>query len=543
MDRGRLVSISSMIMFTVIAAVCCCLGTYRSSLAFEKQLAAIQEPSAPEEQEALAPEAEDEEVSGASGLKDGEYTGTAQGYGGPVTMKLVVEDGKIKSLEVASAPGETPAYLAMAKRLIPSIMKRGSADVDGVSGATYSSNAIKKASAEAIKKAGGKGDVDLDKAGPKAKGKSGKGTKKAGYSKPSGGWKDGVYTGTAKGFGGPVTVRVTIKGGKIVKITAEGKSETASYWSRAQAVRSRIIKKQSPKVDAVSGATYSSNGIINAVINALNKAAKKKGPKSQTISSEDEYEVVCGETVSLKAKAKTKLSYSSSDTKVAAVSKDGKVTGISSGKVKISIKAAKSKKYKKATKKVTVNVVRKEQKITVEGYSAGSVIEFTTGDIGKTVSLSGTCSSGGSLSYSSDNEAAATVDGSGTVMVKGEGTAKIRISAPETSVYEAASLVITIRVTKDDEPPSGKINGTFEGTGRGYGGLVTAVVKIEESIITSIEVEGEGETSKYWFKAKKIVPKMVDGQTWDVDAVSGATLSSNGIRDAVKDALQKAGLI
>ena len=93
----------------------------------------------------------------------------------------------------------------------------------------------------------------------------------------SGEYKDGTYRGSAQGFGGTVVVEVTIRDGKITGITVISASgETGSYFARAKAVISSIIGSQSTNVDAVSGATYSSNGIIKAVRNALKKARVRK---------------------------------------------------------------------------------------------------------------------------------------------------------------------------------------------------------------------------------------------------------------------------
>ena len=75
----------------------------------------------------------------------------------------------------------------------------------------------------------------------------------------SGDYKDGEYIGSAKGFGGKISVKVTIKGGKITSIKVLSASgETGSYLARAKAVIGVILKKQSTNVDAVSGATYRS---------------------------------------------------------------------------------------------------------------------------------------------------------------------------------------------------------------------------------------------------------------------------------------------
>ena len=79
-------------------------------------------------------------------------------------------------------------------------------------------------------------------------------------------YRDGVYTGSAQGFGGLITVQVTISGGVITDVAVlSAAGETPSDFSRAQAVLSAVVSAGSPNVDTVSGATYSSsNGILNA---------------------------------------------------------------------------------------------------------------------------------------------------------------------------------------------------------------------------------------------------------------------------------------
>ena len=86
-------------------------------------------------------------------------------------------------------------------------------------------------------------------------------------------YKDGTYTGSAQGFGGAIEVQVTLKDDEITDIQVTGASgEDSAYFSQAQSVISSIISAQSTDVDTVSGATFSSTGIINAVVDALGKA-------------------------------------------------------------------------------------------------------------------------------------------------------------------------------------------------------------------------------------------------------------------------------
>lgn len=81
--------------------------------------------------------------------------------------------------------------------------------------------------------------------------------------------QDGLYRGSAKGFKSEITVEVTVNGGKIEKIDVVSQNDTKSYWDKAVAVIDSILSSQSTDVDAVSGATYSSNGIKEATKNAL----------------------------------------------------------------------------------------------------------------------------------------------------------------------------------------------------------------------------------------------------------------------------------
>ncbi len=84
---------------------------------------------------------------------------------------------------------------------------------------------------------------------------------------------DGTYTGEANGFRGPMTVAVTVKNEQIVSVEVVDHSDDRKWFNRAvNMVPSWIIEAQSTDVDSVSGATYSSLGIINAAKNALSNA-------------------------------------------------------------------------------------------------------------------------------------------------------------------------------------------------------------------------------------------------------------------------------
>ena len=86
-------------------------------------------------------------------------------------------------------------------------------------------------------------------------------------------YKNGTYTGDGQGFGGNIQVQVTLENDTITDIqVVRAPGEDSAYLSQGQGVISTILAAQSTDVDTISGATFSSTGIINAVNDALGKA-------------------------------------------------------------------------------------------------------------------------------------------------------------------------------------------------------------------------------------------------------------------------------
>lgn len=91
------------------------------------------------------------EEASSGGYKDGTYTGSGQGFGGTVSVSVTVSGGKMTAIEITEASGEDEAYLSMARDIIDTMLEAQNADVDTISGATYSSTGIKTAVTEALK--------------------------------------------------------------------------------------------------------------------------------------------------------------------------------------------------------------------------------------------------------------------------------------------------------------------------------------------------------------------------------------------------------
>ena len=233
----------------------------------------VEKNNAAKEKAAKEAQAIGSEVS-TEGLKDGEYEGTATGYGGPLTVRITVKGGKLTDIKVVSQT-ETPEYFNRAKAVIGKILSSGNVNVDSVSGATISSNAIKKAVADALSKAGSKQQAKVTPVKKDARSAKGRKGNAAGtFSIGSANLNDGVYTGSGQGYNGPIRVRVTVSGGNITNVEILSNSDDAPFFNRAKAVIGRLLGSPGKSVDTVSGATYSSRGIIDAVRNALSGAGK-----------------------------------------------------------------------------------------------------------------------------------------------------------------------------------------------------------------------------------------------------------------------------
>lgn len=86
-------------------------------------------------------------------------------------------------------------------------------------------------------------------------------------------YKNGTYTGDGQGFGGNIQVQITIADDTLTDIqVVSAEKEDSAYLSQGKAVIDRILEAQSTDVDTVSGATFSSTGILMAVEDALGKA-------------------------------------------------------------------------------------------------------------------------------------------------------------------------------------------------------------------------------------------------------------------------------
>ena len=342
---------------------------------------------------------------------------------------------------------------------------------------------------------------------------------------PEGGYKDGTYQGSGTGFGGTITVQVTVSGGKITAVDILSASgETGSYFASAQGVVSKVLSSQSPNVDAVSGATYSSNGIIQAVQNALSQAGNSDSATPAATPTPTP-------KPAKKPKKDTSVSYKDGVYEGRAEGFDGTVT------VKVTIKNGKIKKisntntdtpefFNKAWKTIKSNVISRQSTSEIDTVS------------GATFSSNGIL---GALS-----QALSKADQSGTTDSKEEDITPTPTTVPDETVTPIPTEIPQPTKTPDnpsDEQPVVNLlkDGTYTGSAMGYSGQVNITLTIKDGKITEV-TNTNSDTRSFFNKAwRSIQPKILEKQsTEEIDTVSGATFSSMGILDASKIALEQA---
>lgn len=344
---------------------------------------------------------------------------------------------------------------------------------------------------------------------------------------PEGGYKDGTYQGSGTGFGGTITVQVTVSGGKITAVDILSASgETGSYFASAQGVVSKVLSSQSPNVDAVSGATYSSNGIIQAVQNALSQAGNSDSATPAATPTPTPTP-----KPAKKPKKDTSVSYKDGVYEGQAEGFDGTVT------VKVTIKNGKIKKisntntdtpefFNKAWKTIKSNVISRQSTSEIDTVS------------GATFSSNGIL---GALS-----QALSRADQSGTTDSKEEDITPTPTTVPDETVTPIPTEIPQPTKTPDnpsDEQPVVKLlkDGTYTGSAMGYSGKVNITLTIKDGKITEV-TNTNSDTRSFFNKAwRSIQPKILEKQSTEgIDTVSGATFSSMGILDASKIALEQA---
>ena len=191
----------------------------------------------------------------------GTYTAEAQGFGGTVTVTLTVDENSITAVE-AVGDSETDGVGSKAIESLPdAILAAQSTEVDTVSGATVTSTAVLEAASSALRAARGEESAAVTMA-------------------------PGTYTVEEYGFQQiqPVTVSVEVDEDSILSVEiGDNKESVAMVRSVETYLVPRILEYQSVAVDAVTGATATSNAVLTAVWGALTQALEAGGSDASAL--------------------------------------------------------------------------------------------------------------------------------------------------------------------------------------------------------------------------------------------------------------------
>ena len=188
----------------------------------------------------------------AATFTPGEYEATAQGFGGDVTVKVTVDENAVTAVEI-TGEDETPALGGAAiEEFTTSLVGVSDAEaVEAVSGATVTSTAVKEALAKAL---------------AQAKGEAAENTAELAFTA-------GTYTGKASGYNGEVELAVTFSDTAVTAVELVSSKETQYVGDVAfEPMFADIVEANGSGVDTVSGATFTSAAIRNAVNDAAEQA-------------------------------------------------------------------------------------------------------------------------------------------------------------------------------------------------------------------------------------------------------------------------------
>lgn len=321
--------------------------------------------------------------------------------------------------------------------------------------------------------------------------------------------EDGVYKGTGTGYAGDITVSVLIKDKQIVSIDILSSSDDAAFFTRAKAVIDKIIEGQTLDVDTVSGATFSSRGIISAVKNALT------GEKDTSET---------GQAQSGQTGAAAGRSTSVAQVEDAAAYKDGTYYGSGTGfggplKVMVEISGGKI---------ASIQIVENSDGSDYISKAASLIDSIITTQSTNVDTVSG-------ATYSSVGIIQAVRDALGQAAVNGtsDSTQNNNNNSNNNSSSDDDHSTVTGTVPYKE--------GIYYGTAEGYSGDVSVAVVIQEKTIKAILITESSDDEAFFNRAMDVVKKVIRTQkTDDVDTVSGATYSSKGLLNAIKNALKQA---
>ncbi len=309
-----------------------------------------------------------------------------------------------------------------------------------------------------------------------------------------------TLVGTAKGFGGDVTVTLSMDGDTIAAISIDASTETPGFGQRTMEeadYQAQFIGKTLPVegVDVLSGATITSTAVVEAVNSAVaaEPAAEAETEEAAAVAVEDETPAVEATGTPVTGTAKG----FASDVTVTATVDDGVITSIT---------------------------------IDASGETAGfgqrtmDDADYQAQFIGKTLPL-----------QDGDVDVLSNATFTSNAVVEALNSTVTAEPAAEAETEEAAAVAV------EDETPAVEATGTpVTGTAKGFASDVTVTATVDDGVITSITIDASGETAGFGQRTMddadyqaQFIGKTLPLQDGDVDVLSGATITSTAVVEAL----------
>ncbi len=479
-----------------------------------------------------------EDALAEAGLGSGEtYNVVVEGYGGDVVLDVIIDGEEITAINIVEHSETEGLGDEALEEVSASIVEEQSLDVDTVSGATVSSEAIIAGVEQALEDAG----IEL-----------GGGTQE----------QQGVL-GTGSGYGGDIVLDVVVENGEIKDIFVVEQSETEGLGDEAiNEMIDKILSEQSTDVDTVSGATVSSEGTIEAVDNALENVDasdmepyEPQGYVGRALGFYDNSEIVLDVIIE------------DGEIKDIIVMEENETKGIGDG----AINAVIDRIIENQSTDVDVQTgATVSSKATMEAVEMAMAKADGTYEEPEQPEYEAEGLLGRALGFYESSEIVLDVimDGNEIVDIKilaedetqGIGDAAVvtiieRIIAQQsTDVDIQTGATVSSKATMEavqnaldkeditleereaslDYDPEGTL-----GTGNGYGGDIVLDIITDGDEIVDIIIVSESETDGLGDTAvEEIIEAVLEAQSTDVDMVSGATASSEGAIEAIENGLE-----
>ncbi len=504
-------------------------------------------------------------------VEDGVYYGVADGAHGPIEVEVTVASGAITAVEILSQE-ETPGITDNAFIDVPNaIVEYNQVAVDVASGATYASLGVMGAVGDALVNA-----TVTDAYEPAEPNFEAVNVANV---------ESGTYQGTAEGHNGPVEVEVVVEDGQITSVDILDHQESDGISDAAiEQVPVSIVENNTSKVDNVSGATASSTAIMTAVNNALSEAETVEGAVVEEDAETEEtadaaytdgtyegtaegyisditVEVVVAEgvisevnvveseeTEGIADPALEEVPQAIVDANSTQVDVVSGATGTSEGIMAAAEEAlaqageetAEAEEETAEADEEPIIYADGTYEVTTEGYvddivvevviEGGALAEVNIVESNETEDIAGDAL---------EQIPAAMVEENSTVVDTVSGataTSNAIITAVEEALEEAAE-----KEESGEAEAAAYEDGTYEATVPAHNNDITVEVVVKDGVIAEVNILESQETQGIADPALENIPEaIVEENSTDVDTITGATVTSEAIMEAVEKALADA---